>query len=79
MPLQLKVFLITWIVLGIASWVFYKKASYQTKKAAHPIIMIVIGVLFIAFTEWVMPATSYQLPATSYQLPATSYQLPATS
>jgi len=55
MPPRFQVFLITWIVLGIASWIFYKKADYQTKKTAHPILMIATGILLIAFTEWVMP------------------------
>ena len=46
-----------WIILGIASAVFYKKASYDTKKAWHPIIVIAMGAIFLGFTEWVMHAS----------------------
>jgi len=48
------VFFVCWILLCIASWVFYAKASYQTKKAAQPFIAIGTGVVFFGFAEWVV-------------------------
>jgi len=51
MPTSFAVFLGSWIVLGIACAVFYKRASYKTKKAAHPIWMIAFGVIFLGFAE----------------------------
>ncbi len=53
MPTPFKIFLICWILLGIASWVFYKKATYGTKKTLHPYFMIAGGVIFLGFTEWI--------------------------
>ena len=40
--------------MGIASWIFYSKASYQTKKSAHPFLIVAFGIIFLGFTEWVM-------------------------
>ena len=54
MPTPFAVFFACWIILGIASFVFYAKASYQTKKAAHPFIMIGTGIAFFGFAEWVI-------------------------
>jgi hypothetical protein len=45
-------FIVLWISLGIAAAVFYSKASYRTKKAAHPYIAAGFGLLFLAFVEW---------------------------
>jgi hypothetical protein len=42
-----------WVLLGIASWLFYYQASYQTKKSAHPFIVIGSGTAFIGFAEWI--------------------------
>lgn len=42
-----------WVFLGIASWLFYNKASYQTKKSAHPLIVIGSGAAFVGFAEWI--------------------------
>jgi len=53
MPRSFTVFFGVWIALGIASAVFYKKASYATKKAAHPFLMILTGGLFLGFAEWI--------------------------
>jgi hypothetical protein len=53
MPIRFKIFFACWIALGIASWIFYKKATYETKKALHPFFTIAVGVVFIGFTEWV--------------------------
>ena len=54
MPRSFAVFMVCWILLGIASWIFYSKASYQTKKSAHPFLMVAFGIIFLGFTEWVM-------------------------
>jgi ribosomal protein S27AE len=53
MPTPVKVFFVCWIALGIASWFFYAKATYKTKKAVHPFLMIAVGVVFIGFVEWI--------------------------
>lgn len=39
--------------MGIAGAIFYRKASYETKKFWHPIFVIGTGVIFLAFTEFV--------------------------
>jgi hypothetical protein len=52
MPHSFAVFMACWILLGIASWVFYNKAPYQTKKSAHPFIGIGTGIVFLGFVEW---------------------------
>jgi len=50
-PSFFVIFFVCWILLGIGSWIFYSKASYQTKKAWHPFIMIGIAIAFLAFAE----------------------------
>jgi hypothetical protein len=54
MPTSFAVFAVCWIAIWIASWIFYSKASYQTKKSAHPFLIVAFGVIFLGFTEWVM-------------------------
>lgn len=54
MPKAFVVFLICWIAIGIASWTFYAKASYETKKSAHPFLIAAFGLIFLGFTEWLM-------------------------
>jgi hypothetical protein len=53
MPKAFVVFMICWIVIGIASWIFYSKASYQTKKSAHPFLIVAFGLIFLGFAEWI--------------------------
>jgi ribosomal protein S27AE len=48
------IFIVGWILLGIGSWLFYTKAPYQTKKSAHPFLMVAVGLSFFGFAEWVM-------------------------
>jgi len=59
MPPSFAAFFVIWILLGIGSWVFYAKASYETKKSAHPFLMIGLGVVFLLFAEstmgWKLP------------------------
>lgn len=45
-------FMAWWICLGIAAAIFYWKAGYQTKKAAHPYIAVGFGLIFLGFVEW---------------------------
>lgn len=52
MPKAFVVFMIFWIALGIALWIFYANAGYQTKKSAHPFLMVAVGLIFLGFTEW---------------------------
>jgi ribosomal protein S27AE len=52
MPRAFAAFMALWILLGIASAIFYRKASYQTKKTAHPYIVAGFGIIFLAFVEW---------------------------
>lgn len=52
-------FIAFWIVLSIGSFIFYGVASYETKKAVHPYLMIGSGLLFLGFAEWV---THWKLP-----------------
>lgn len=47
-------FFVCWILLGIGSWIFYAKASYQTKKTWHPFIMAGAGIVFLAFAESIL-------------------------
>jgi hypothetical protein len=54
MPTTFVVFAACWIAIWIASWIFYSKASYQTKKSAHPFLIVAFGIMFLAFTEWMM-------------------------
>jgi hypothetical protein len=54
MPTSFVVFLVSWILLVIASWMFYAKASYQTKKSAHPFLIVAFTIIFLGFTEWMM-------------------------
>ena len=51
MPDRAKALFLCWILLTIASWVFNKRASYETKKKFHPVLAILIGVLVIGFAE----------------------------
>ena len=51
MPKSFAIFMACWIVLGLASWLFYKKASYESKRMLHPLIVIGSSVMFIAFVE----------------------------
>ena len=53
MPSRFAIFFACWIILGIASWIFYAKGTYETKKAVHPFLMIGVGVVFIGFVEWI--------------------------
>lgn len=52
MPKAFVVFMICWIAIAIASWIFYAKASYETKKSAHPFLIAAFGLIFLGFTEW---------------------------
>lgn len=45
-------FCVFWISLGLAGAIFYRKASYETKKFWHPIFVIAAGIIFFAFTEF---------------------------
>ncbi|MGC2112778.1 MAG: hypothetical protein WA655_24875 [Candidatus Korobacteraceae bacterium] len=54
MPRQFAIFMVCWILLGIGAAIFYKTASYEVKKSAHPILTVGFGVVFLAFTEWLM-------------------------
>ena len=54
MPRPFAMFFVSWIGLGICIAIFYKRAAYRPKKAAHPFIVIGVGVVFFAFAEWVM-------------------------
>ena len=54
MPKSFTIFIVFWIAMGIASAIFYKNASYETKKALHPFIVIATAVIFLGFTEWLM-------------------------
>jgi ribosomal protein S27AE len=53
-PNSFLVFMVCWIAMGIASWIFYSKASYQTKKSLHPFLTVAYGVVFLGFAEWLM-------------------------
>ncbi|MGA2903847.1 MAG: hypothetical protein ABSD98_08445 [Candidatus Korobacteraceae bacterium] len=53
MPTPFAIFFVCWIALAIGSWIFYSKASYATKKAAHPFILTAAGIAFIGFAEWI--------------------------
>ncbi len=59
MPAHFAIFWISWVILGAGSWIFYSKASYETKKNAHPFIVIGMGIIFVAFAGW---ATHTNLP-----------------
>jgi hypothetical protein len=52
MPAPFAIFVVCWIMLGVGSWIFYDKASYEAKKSAHPFIIIGIGAIFAVFVEW---------------------------
>jgi hypothetical protein len=52
-PATVAVFMGVWIALGITSFFFYRRAAYETKKAAHPYLTIGSGILFLAFAEWI--------------------------
>ena len=54
MPAPFVTFFVCWIALSIAVLIFYNKANYATKKAVHPFVAIGIGLLFLAFWEWVL-------------------------
>jgi len=54
LPTPFAVFFACWVLLGIGCWIFYATADYQTKKSAHPVLMIATGILFIGFAEWLM-------------------------
>jgi hypothetical protein len=58
-PTAFTVFFFFWILFGIATWVFYSKASYETKKSAHPWMMIGGGLVFLLFAEF---SSSWKLP-----------------
>lgn len=51
-PTPFAVFFVCWISLGIATSVFYAKGSYKAKKAAHPFIVIGVGIAFLGFVGW---------------------------
>jgi hypothetical protein len=51
MPTFFKTFIACWIAVGIATAIFYAKASYETKKAFHPFIVSATGVIFLGFAE----------------------------
>src|SRR4051812_44210995 len=55
MPVRFQVFLINLDRSRDSFRIFYKRASYQTKKTAYPIIMIAIGPLFSGSQKSVMP------------------------
>jgi hypothetical protein len=57
LPHSFAVFFSCWILLAIALGVFYKKASYETKRSLHPFIMIGVGILFLAFSEGISHGT----------------------
>jgi len=52
-PSVFAIFFVCWILLGIGTWIFYSKTSYETKKKWHPVIGIGTGVAFLAFAEWI--------------------------
>jgi hypothetical protein len=54
MPQEFDVFLVSWTLLWLASWIFYSKASYQTKKSVHPFLIVAFTIIFLGFTEWIM-------------------------
>ncbi len=54
MPRHFAIFMVCWVVLGIGVGIFYKRATYATKKSAHPFLVIGFGVVFLGFTEWLM-------------------------
>jgi hypothetical protein len=53
LPTFFIAFFACWILLGIGSWIFYAKASYETKKRWHPLIGVGTGIAFLAFAEWI--------------------------
>lgn len=52
-PRPFVIFFTCWIAFGIGTWIFYSKASYETKKAWHPFIGIGAGAVFLGFAEWI--------------------------
>lgn len=52
MPTSFAIFFVVWILLGIGSWLFYRTASYETKKFSHPFMVIAFGIIFAGFVEW---------------------------
>jgi hypothetical protein len=62
-----SVFFGTWIILGIATSIFYWKGSLEAKRRWHPWIVLVSGVLFVGFAYAVFgnsPALLLVVPAT---------------
>ena len=52
MQRSFAIFMVFWIAMGIASAIFYKKASYETKKSLHPFLASAFAVIFLGFAEW---------------------------
>ena len=52
--MSFAIVLVCWIILGIGSWIFYATATYETKKSAHPFVMIGPGIAFLGFTRWTL-------------------------
>lgn len=52
-PTFFLAFFVCWVLFGIGSWIFYAKASYETKKKWHPFIGVGTGLAFLAFAEWI--------------------------
>ncbi len=48
-------FFATWVCLGIASAILLWRGSPDTKMKWYPRIVVLAGVLFIAFVYWVSP------------------------
>jgi len=46
-------FLGAWVILGLASFWFYRQASFATKKRWHPILAVSVGLLFLGIV-WAM-------------------------
>ena len=65
-----------WILLAIALGVFYKKASYETKRSLHPFITIGVGMLFLAFGEGISHGT-FPVASSSVAVVLITYRISA--
>lgn len=52
-PPEFIAFFVLWILLGIVGSVFYRVASYETKKFWHPVFVIVSSLVFLGFGEFI--------------------------
>jgi len=55
------VFFVSWMVLGVGLFIFYQTGRLETKRRAHPWIVIGVGVLFLAFASAMQPTWSMLL------------------